>query len=150
MKFERLFTKEGEDVYEQVEYDIRSSTIRNPDGSVVYEMNNVEVPKSWSQVATDILAQKYFRKKGVPLKDSSKGSEHSVKQVVHRLANCWMKWGLRYDYFDSEEDAKVFYDEIAHMLLRQMAAPNSPQWFNTGLAESYDIRGTAQGHYSSH
>jgi len=143
----RYYTQEGENIYNQFEYEYRSSVIKNPTGDKVFEMTNVEVPKNWSQVATDILAQKYFRKAGVPQPDGSLGSENSVKQVVHRLANCWKKWGLKYQYFASEKDAEAFYDEIVFMLLSQMAAPNSPQWFNTGLYSEYGIEGPAQGHY---
>ncbi len=112
-------------------------------------MENVEVPKDWSQVATDILAQKYFRKAGVPQEDGTLGSETSVKQVAHRLADCWKTWGERYGYFASKKDAQVFYDELVFSILGQMAAPNSPQWFNTGLHNSYGITGKAQGHYYS-
>ncbi len=110
-------------------------------------MENVEVPKDWSQVATDILAQKYFRKAGVPLEDGTTGSETSVKQVAHRLADCWKIWGEEYGYFASKKDAQVFYDELVFSILGQMAAPNSPQWFNTGLHNTYGITGKPQGHY---
>jgi ribonucleoside-diphosphate reductase alpha chain len=144
LTFERFFTRDIENAYDAYEYELRSSVIRNPSGDIVFEMNNVEVPKSWSQVATDILAQKYFRKAGVP---TPEGRETSVKQVVHRLANCWQKWGERFGYFASEKDAQNFYHEVCFMLLGQMAAPNSPQWFNTGLYESYGISGPPQGHW---
>src|SRR5579871_1675766 len=110
LAFSRLFTKEGVAAYDQFEYDYRSSVIKNPDGGVVFEMHNVEVPKNWSQIATDILAQKYFRKAGIPQPDGSTGSETSVKQVVHRLADCWKQWGSKYGYFASEHDGQVFYD----------------------------------------
>ena len=121
--------------------------IRNPSGEVVFEMNNVEVPKQWSQIATDILAQKYFRKAGVPQGDGSTGRETSVKQVAHRLANCWKVWGERNGYFASAADATVFYEELVYCILNQACVPNSPQWFNTGLYESYGIKGKPQGHY---
>ncbi len=147
----RYFTKDGTDPYESVTYEKRSSIIRNPNGSIVFEMTDVEVPTFWSQVATDILAQKYFRKAGVPYTDekgtTTYGAEQSVKQVVHRLAGCWASWGYQYKYFASDADAKAFYDEVVYMLLHQMAAPNSPQWFNTGLQYAYDITGPSQGHY---
>jgi ribonucleoside-diphosphate reductase alpha chain len=147
---QRYFTRAGVSPYDSVKYDMRVSEIRNPDGSVVFKMENVEVPSSWSQVATDILAQKYFRKAGVPYKDSqgnvTHGAERSIKQVVHRLAGCWRDWGEKHGYFASAEDAQTFYDEVAYMLLHQIAAPNSPQWFNTGLAWAYGITGPAQGH----
>ena len=147
MKFPRKFTEENISVFDQFEYDYRTSVIRNPSGEVVFEMNNVEVPKQWSQIATDILAQKYFRKAGVPQPDGSLGRETSVKQVAHRLANCWRVWGERYNYFASSTDAQVFYEELVYSILNQMCVPNSPQWFNTGLNESYSIKGKPQGHY---
>ena len=158
MKIARYYTQEGKDPYAGIEFEPRRSEIRNPDGSVVFGMDNVMVPKAWSQVATDILAQKYFRKAG--LKDSSnvKGhpsgygdkasdSETDSRQVFHRLAGCWKHWGEQHGYFDSPADAQAFYDELVHMLALQVAAPNSPQWFNTGLHYAYGITGTAQGHY---
>ncbi|HVI44409.1 MAG TPA: vitamin B12-dependent ribonucleotide reductase [Chitinophaga sp.] len=147
LTFSRHFTREGVSPYEQFEYDLRSSVIRNPGGDVVFEMTNVEVPKDWSQIATDILAQKYFRKAGVPQEDGSSGPETSVKQVVHRMANCWRAWGERYEYFASEKDAQIFYEELCYCMLNQACVPNSPQWFNTGLYESYGIKGKPQGHY---
>ena len=147
LQFSRRFTKEGVSVFEQFQYDYRSSVIRNPSGEVVFEMNNVEVPKQWSQIATDILAQKYFRKAGVPQPDGSTGRETSAKQVAHRMANCWKVWGERYGYFNSEKDAQIFYEELVYCILNQACVPNSPQWFNTGLHESYGIKGKPQGHY---
>src|SRR3954466_3510614 len=147
LKFQRRFTNEGRSPYDQFEYDYRTSIIRNPNGEIVFEMNNVEVPKQWSQIATDILAQKYLRKAGVPQPDGSLGRETSVKQVAHRMANCWRVWGERYGYFASTEDAQVFYDELVYSILNQACVPNSPQWFNTGLHESYNIVGKPQGHY---
>lgn len=159
MKIARLFTSPGENVYDRFEYTLRSSVLRNTDGSKVFELNDIEVPKHWSQVAADILAQKYFRKTGVPRRDAAgnavldetgnpvTGSERSIKEVVHRLAGCWKEWGEKNRYFDSADDAQAFYDEVAYMLLRQMGAPNSPQWFNTGLNFAYGIDGPAQGHY---
>lgn len=147
LQFSRRFTREDINVYDQFAYDYRSSVIRNPSGEVVFEMNNVEVPAQWSQIATDILAQKYFRKAGVPQADGTLGRETSVKQVAHRMANCWRVWGERYGYFASEQDAQVFYDELVYSILDQACVPNSPQWFNTGLHESYGITGKPQGHY---
>lgn len=147
MKFKRHFTKEGVSPMDMYDYELRTSVIKNPAGDVVFEMNNVEVPKAWSQVATDILAQKYFRKAGVPQEDGSDGAETSIKQVAHRLANCWRDWGYKYGYFASKKDADVFYDELVYGIIGQHAAPNSPQWFNTGLHTSYGITGKAQGHY---
>jgi ribonucleoside-diphosphate reductase alpha chain len=147
LQFSRRFTRDDVNVYDLFEYDYRTSVIRNPSGEVVFEMNNVEVPKQWSQIATDILAQKYFRKAGVPQPDGSLGRETSAKQVAHRLANCWRAWGERYGYFASEKDAEVFYEELVYSILNQMCVPNSPQWFNTGLHESYGITGKPQGHY---
>ncbi len=147
MQFSRHFTKEGTSVYDQFEYDYRTSVIKNPDGGIVFQMDNVEVPKQWSQIATDILAQKYFRKAGVPLEDGTTGRETSVKQVAHRMAHCWRVWGERYDYFNSAKDAEIFYEELVYSILNQGCVPNSPQWFNTGLYEAYGIKGKPQGHY---
>src|SRR5947207_3288190 len=147
LQFRRRFTKADVNVFDQFEHDYRTSVIRNPSGEVVFEMNNVEVPKQWSQIATDILAQKYFRKASVPQTDGSLGRETSAKQVAHRLANCWKVWGERYGYFASEKDAQVFYEELIYSILNQMCVPNSPQWFNTGLYETYGIKGKPQGHY---
>lgn len=145
MKIDRFYTKSGQDPYYGIPFEPRRSEIRNPDGSVVFSMDNVMTPAHWSQVATDILAQKYFRKAG--LGDDGQGSENDSRQVFHRLAGCWRHWGEKYDYFDSEEDAQAFYDELCYMLAQQIAAPNSPQWFNTGLHFAYGITGTPQGHY---
>lgn len=147
LQFSRRFTKDGVSPFDQFEYDYRTSVIKNPTGETVFEMTNVEVPKQWSQIATDILAQKYFRKAGVPQPDGGLGRETSAKQVAHRMANCWKVWGERYGYFASEEDATVFYDELVYSILNQSCVPNSPQWFNTGLHESYGITGKPQGHY---
>lgn len=147
MKIERRFTKSGSDAYDGIEFVSRRSEIRNPDGSSVFSMEDIMVPAEWSQVATDILAQKYFRKAGVPQEDGSTGSEKDARQVFHRLAGCWRYWGEKYGYFDSDADAQAFYDELCYMMARQMAAPNSPQWFNTGLHFAYGITGPAQGHY---
>ena len=159
LHFERYFTKSGVSPYDLFEYELRSSVIREPSGKLIFEMLDVEVPKTWSQVATDILAQKYFRKAGVPqynadgtpqLKEDGTpilGSEHSIKQVAHRMAGTWRYWGEKYSYFASAEDAEIFYDELVYMIIGQLAAPNSPQWFNTGLQWAYGINGPAQGHY---
>ncbi len=139
---QRHFTKEGISAYDMFEYDRRRSIIKNPDGSVVFEQNGVEVPTQWSQIATDILAQKYFRRRGIPEIES----ESSLKQVVHRMVGCWTHWGKTHDYFNSTKDAQIFYEEMAYMMLNQMAVPNSPQWFNTGLNFAYGITGKPQGH----
>jgi len=147
LQFSRRFTRDDVSVFDMFEYDYRTSVIRNPNGETVFEMNNVEVPKQWSQIATDILAQKYFRKAGVPQPDGSLGRETSAKQVSHRMANCWRAWGERNGYFASEKDAQIFYEELVYSILNQMCVPNSPQWFNTGLHESYGITGKPQGHY---
>jgi ribonucleoside-diphosphate reductase alpha chain len=147
LQFERRFTKEDTNVFDQFEYDYRTSVIKNPTGETVFEMNNVEVPKQWSQIATDIIAQKYFRKAGVPQADGSTSRETSAKQVAHRMANCWKVWGERYGYFASAKDATIFYEELVYSILNQSCVPNSPQWFNTGLHESYGITGAPQGHY---
>ena len=174
MRISRRYTEAGKDIYESIEYRVTSSEIRNPDGSVVFKADEIEVPAGWSQVACDILAQKYFRKRGVPLrlrrveendvpswlwrsvpddglshlpKDERSGGETSAKQVFHRLAGTWTYWGWKGGYFDSEDDARAYYDEMRFMLARQMGAPNSPQWFNTGLHWAYGIDGPSQGHY---
>jgi ribonucleoside-diphosphate reductase alpha chain len=155
----RYYTTEGADPYASVEWTKRTSRITNPDGSVVFEMKDAEAPASWSQVATDIMVSKYFRKAGVPQVDEAGnpivdehgnpvlGPERSARQVIHRLAGCWRWWGEQHGYFATPADAQAFYDELAYMLVNQMAAPNSPQWFNTGLAYAYGITGPAQGHY---
>ena len=147
LQFSRHFTKEGLTPYEMFEYDYRTSVIKNTSGEVVFQMDNVEVPKQWSQIATDILAQKYFRKAGVPQPDGTTGRETTVKQVAHRMAHCWRVWGERYNYFASKKDAQIFYDELVFSILNQACVPNSPQWFNTGLHEVYRIKGKPQGHY---
>jgi ribonucleoside-diphosphate reductase alpha chain len=147
LRIDRFFTRESVSPFDQFEYDYRTSVIKNPNGTKVFEMNNVEVPKQWSQVATDVLAQKYFRKAGVPQPDGSDGSETSIKQVAHRMADCWRQWGEQYNYFNSKDDAQRFYEEMVFMIVGQYAAPNSPQWFNTGLATAYGIKGKPQGHY---
>src|SRR5437867_5144625 len=137
----------------------RSSEIRNPDGSTVFKLEDIDVPERWSQLAIDILAQKYFRKAGVPqLGPDGKpligpdgkpvlGGERDARQVFHRMAGCWAYWGKSHGYFNKEEDASAFYDELCYMLARQMAAPNSPQWFNTGLHYAYGLTGPAQEHH---
>ncbi len=159
MQVERRFTRAGGDPYDGIRFERRSSEIRNPDGSVVFSMEDVLVPADWSQVAVDVLVQKYFRKAGVPqldeegrpLKDDEGapilGPERDARQVFERLAGCWTDWGKHYGYFERNEDAEAFHDELCHMLARQTAAPNSPQWFNTGLYWSYDITGPGQGHW---
>jgi ribonucleoside-diphosphate reductase alpha chain len=175
MRVARRFTDADKDVYEAIEFRTTKSEIRNPDGSVVFKAEDIEVPALWSQVASDILAQKYFRKRGVPArlkrveensvpswlwrsvpdedaldtlsKDERFGGETSAKQVFDRLAGTWAYWGWKGGYFDAEEDARAYYDEMRFMLARQMAAPNSPQWFNTGLHWAYGIDGPSQGHY---
>jgi ribonucleoside-diphosphate reductase alpha chain len=167
MHIQRRFTVSGQDPFAAINFTPRTSRIVNPDGTVVFEMKNVMVPESWSQVATDILAQKYFRKAGVPA-EVAKVNEHGVpswlqrgkpaahsnivgetdsRQVFRRLAGCWTYWGWKGGYFSSEADALAFFDETCHMLAMQMAAPNSPQWFNTGLHWAYGIEGPPQGHY---
>lgn len=168
MKITRRFTKQGLSPYAGIPFAKRSSTIRNPDGSVVFDMKDIDVPAQWSQVAVDIIAQKYFRKGGVPgatTKVREKGvpawlhrsipaqdaeqniGERDSKQVFERLAGCWTYWGWKHHYFAAEEDARAFFDEMCYMLARQMAAPNSPQWFNTGLNWAYGITGPSQGHF---
>src|SRR5690606_34913269 len=147
MKISRKFTQAGSDPFATVQWVKRSSKITNPDGSVVFKMDDAEVPESWSQLATDIMVSKYFRKAGVPQGDGTTGPERSARQVIHRLAGCWRHWGETHGYFDTKEDAQAFYDELVYMMAHQMCAPNSPQWFNTGLNWAYGINGPAQGHW---
>ncbi len=175
MKVTRKYTQPGQDPFEQIEFVPRTSRITNPDGSVVFEASNILVPKSWSQVAVDILAQKYCRKAGVPARttpvpedgvpkwlwrsqpdemalaelpeEERTGMERDSRQVFRRLAGSWTYWGWKYGYFSSEEDARAFFDELCTMVAMQVAAPNSPQWFNTGLHWAYGIDGPSQGHY---
>lgn len=175
MRIERRFTKDGQSPYADIAFRLTTSEIRNPDGSVVFKAENVEVPEFWSQVASDVLAQKYFRKAGVPSRlkkveeetvpswlwrsvpdDAALAElpeneriigERSCKQVFDRLAGTWTYWGWKGGYFDSEDDARAFFDEHRYMLAMQMAAPNSPQWFNTGLHWAYGIDGPSQGHF---
>lgn len=159
MRIERRFTHRGRSPYDGITFVKRSSEIRNPDGSVVFKLDNIDVPEQWSQLAVDILAQKYFRKAGVPQCDPQGqaltgpdgkpllGGERDARQVFERMAGCWTHWGKSYGYFTTPEDAEAFHDEMCYMLARQMAAPNSPQWFNTGLHYAYGLSGPAQGHY---
>jgi ribonucleoside-diphosphate reductase alpha chain len=175
MKIDRKLTQAGKDAYDALEFTITASEIRNPDGTIVFQLNEVEVPSTWSQVASDVIAQKYFRKAGVPVRtkkvkeknvpeflwrsvpdesalkklpeDQRFVGETSSKQVFDRLAGAWAYWGWKGGYFTTEADAQSYYDEMRVMLAKQMAAPNSPQWFNTGLHWAYGIDGPAQGHY---
>ncbi len=175
MKFTRCFTVAGQTPFDSIKFVKKSSEIRNPDGTLVFSAENITVPADWSQVAVDVLAQKYFRKAGVPAcvrkineknvpswlqrsqadeksleqipEDTRYGMETDARQVFGRLAGCWTYWGWKHDYFSSEEDARIFYDELSFMLARQMVAPNSPQWFNTGLEWAYGVNGPAQGHF---
>ena len=159
MKISRRFTEDGTSPYAGIAFDARVSEIKNPDGSTVFRQEGIAVPEGWSAVASDILAQKYFRKSGVPQlgadgaplldKDGRPvvGGERDARQVFHRLAGAWTHWGTQHGYFDTPADARAFYDEICHMLAAQVAAPNSPQWFNTGLHWAYGLTGPAQGHH---
>ncbi len=147
MKFTRRFTAEHQDPFASLQYEVRTSLIRDLDGKSAGAEMRVEVPAGWSQTAVDILAQKYLRRTGVPVDGGGAAGETSIRQVVDRLAGCWRHWGERLGYFATPRDAQAFYDETAYMLLTQMAAPNSPQWFNTGLAWKYGIKGEAQGHW---
>ncbi len=171
MHIDRHFTTAGQDPYDGVRFASRDSRIVNPDGSAVFEAADVTMPADWSQVAVDIMAQKYFRKTGVttdlaPVEEGGVpewlwrsvpasaeagdedafGGEMDARQVFHRLAGTWAYWGWKHGYFDGEDDARAFYDELAFMMATQRAAPNSPQWFNTGLHWAYGIAGPAQGH----
>jgi ribonucleoside-diphosphate reductase alpha chain len=143
MKFRRRFTKTKGQPYEGLNFVERTSELKNSDGSKASRSLKVTVPDSWSQVATDIMAQKYLRRAGIP----NITCETDSRQVFHRLAGCWTDWARRYGYFTTEDDAQTFYDETCHMLARQMCAPNSPQWFNTGLYYAYGLKGSSQGHF---
>jgi ribonucleoside-diphosphate reductase alpha chain len=168
MQIARRFTAEGQDPFAGIQFAPRTSRIVNPNGTVVFEMKDVMAPADWSQVAVDILAQKYFRRAGVPTRtarvaeegvpawlqksaaesaDTPADGETDSRQVFHRLAGCWAYWGWKGGYFADEAAARAFYDEVCYMLAAQMAAPNSPQWFNTGLHWAYGIGGPPQGHY---
>ncbi|MGB0683530.1 MAG: vitamin B12-dependent ribonucleotide reductase [Magnetovibrionaceae bacterium] len=174
MQIARFFTRENESPYEAIQFRLASSSIRNPDGSVVFQQDDITVPTDWSQVACDVIAQKYFRKAGVPAilkkvqeddvpnwlwrQEADKEAlaklaeedryvgEQSATQVFDRLAGTWTYWGWKAGVFDAEVDARAYFDEMRFMLARQMCAPNSPQWFNTGLHWAYGIDGPAQGH----
>jgi ribonucleoside-diphosphate reductase alpha chain len=165
MKFSRTYSAPG-DPYAGITFEPRTSRIVNPDGKLVFELKDAAIPAGWSQVATDILAQKYFRKAGVPDKtvriaeegvpewlwrseaadDAKFRGETDAREVFHRLAGCWTYWGFKHGYFDSEFEARAYYDEMCAMLALQIGAPNSPQWFNTGLHWAYGISGPPQGH----
>ncbi|MEM9813018.1 MAG: adenosylcobalamin-dependent ribonucleoside-diphosphate reductase, partial [Pseudomonadota bacterium] len=175
MKIDRSTTTEADGAYGGIGFRSTSSEIRNPDGSVVFRLDDIDVPESWSQVAADVLAQKYFRKAGVPARlkrveeegvpaflwrsvadekalaklpeEERMGGETSARQVFDRMAGAWAYWGWKGGYFTTEADARAYYDEMRHMLAAQMAAPNSPQWFNTGLHWAYGIDGPSQGHH---
>ncbi|MEM1313312.1 MAG: vitamin B12-dependent ribonucleotide reductase, partial [Pseudomonadota bacterium] len=175
MKIDRRFTQNGQDAYAAFEFRTTSSEIRNPDGSIVFKLDDAVVPAGWSQVACDVLAQKYFRKAGVPAalkkvkekdvpeflwrsapdekalaklpEDERYVGETSAQQVFDRLAGAWAYWGWKGGYFTDEADARAYFDEMRYMLCAQMAAPNSPQWFNTGLHWAYGIDGPSQGHF---
>ena len=153
LNVDRFYTKPGEDPLDSVAWTTKDSRITNPDGSIVFEMTDAEVPADWSQVAADIMVSKYFRKAGVPQVDEDGspifddagepvlGPERSARQVITRLTSTWRMWGEEHGYFASSDDAQAFEDELTFMLVNQMAAPNSPQWFNTGLHHSYGITG---------
>jgi len=168
LKIDRKFTDTGKDPFQKLKWEKRDVEIRNFDGSVAFSMKDVNLPDNYSQVAANVLAQKYLRKAGVPKKlkrvkeagvpiwlqksvpdskSKSLGEERDGKQTFRRLAGTWTYWGWKYDYFASEKDARSFYDEMCYMLAFQMVSPNSPQWFNTGLNWAYGIEGPAQGHY---
>ncbi|HEV8540094.1 MAG TPA: vitamin B12-dependent ribonucleotide reductase [Nitrospiraceae bacterium] len=159
MRIERRFTRKGQGPYARIKFVKRSSEIKNPDGSTVFKLDDIDAPERWTPLAVDILAQKYFRKAGIPQTGPNGkpltgsdgkpvlGGERDARQVFHRLAGCWTDWGKSHGYFNKEDDASAFYDEVCYMLARQMAAPNSPQWFNTGLHYAYGLSGPSQGHY---
>lgn len=175
MKIERHFTAHHSSPYEGIAFVERQSELRQVDGSCLYHADHLEMPASFSQVATDIIAQKYFRKAGIaavlkrvpeegvpewlwrqvpdeaaledlPEADRMVG-EREARKLFDRMAGCWTYFGWTLGYFDDEVSARAYYDEMRYMLAHQIAAPNSPQWFNTGLYWAYGIEGTAQGHW---
>ena len=174
MQIKRHYTSASDSPYAALAFAKRTSEVRDFNGEAISEAIEFDAPESWSQVACDILAQKYFRRAGVasnlkPVNedgvpdwlrrhepDDSKpkkgkklfklGGESDARQVFDRMAGCWTYWGWKGGYFNSEQDAQSFYDEMRFMLASQIAAPNSPQWFNTGLHWAYGIDGPAQGH----
>ncbi|MEO0697207.1 MAG: vitamin B12-dependent ribonucleotide reductase [Pseudomonadota bacterium] len=175
MRFDRLFTKELTDPYAGIDFITRDSTVRSISGETLHAVAGIEAPDHWSQTAVDILAQKYFRKSGVPAvtkkveedgvpaflqrsvpdvaalaklpPDQRFGAERQARAVFDRLAGTWGYWGWTSGLFDDENDAAAFVDEIKFMLAAQIGAPNSPQWFNTGLHWAYGIEGDRSGHY---
>ncbi len=159
LKVHRLFTTSERNPLKSIEYVNRTTKITKQDGSVVFEMKNFRTPESWSQNASDIIASKYARKAGVPQYDDNgkaikdekgnvvTGAEKSAEQVIGRMTNCWRIWGENHGYFVDRESADAYEAEMAYMMIHQMAAPNSPQWFNTGLNSAYGINSGPQGHY---
>ena len=175
MRIDRRYTKTPGKPFEGIYFKQADSEIRSFSGEILFEMRDVETPRSWSQTAVDVLAQKYLRKAGVPAatktvrekgvpaflqrsmpdvaalaklpKEKRYGPETSVKQVFHRMAGAWGYWGWKSGLFDDQKAAQAYVDEMQYMLAMQIAAPNSPQWFNTGLHWAYGIEGDEQGHY---
>jgi len=175
MRIARRYTRAGQDAYSDIAFATSRSTITGPDGTAIFDLDAVEAPKSWSAIAVDVMAQKYLRKAGVPTQTKTKSEkgvpdwlqrsvpdqealadqpanertkgETSAKQLFHRMAGGWTYWGWKSGVFDSEDDARSFYDELRYMLAAQIAAPNSPQWFNNGLHWAYGLEGSAQGHH---
>jgi len=175
VQIKRYYTEKNESPYQGIEFTKVNSVISDPSGKAVFKTEGIEVPKNWSQTAVDVLAQKYFRKAGVPLcvkkRDESGipdflqsrepdlealkkvpeserfGPEKSAKQVFDRLAGAWTYWGWKGNYFTMEDDAWAFFDEMRYILATQRGAPNSPQWFNTGIHWAYGISRAGQGHY---
>ena len=143
MTFDRRHSVAGVDPFEDLEWERRSSAIKNPDGSIVFEMTDVEVPGDWSQLATDIVVSKYFRKAGVP----ETGSEVSVRQVVTRVARTIRQYGEEHGYFADGEAADVFEAELTYLLVTQRGAFNSPVWFNCGLKHLHGISGKPVGNW---
>ena len=142
LRIKRLFTKPGFHPFHEIEWEFRTSTIQNEKGQVIFEQRNVEVPRDWSQTATNIVASKYFHGKL-----GTAEHESSVKQLISRVADTIAQWGLEGGYFRGEEDAQAFHDELTHLLVRQKASFNSPVWFNCGLWHKYRRTGAGGAFY---
>ena len=142
LRIKRLFTKPGFHPFDEIEWELRTASIQNEKGQVIFEQRNVEVPKDWSQTATNIVASKYFHGKlGTAERESS------LKQLISRVADTIAQWGVEDGYFRKEEDARAFHDELLHLLVRQKASFNSPVWFNCGLWHKYRRSGAGGAFY---
>jgi ribonucleoside-diphosphate reductase alpha chain len=175
MRIDRRHVEKPGAPYDALRFKRADSEIKTLTGDVLFSARDIEAPEAWSQTATDILAQKYMRRTGVPATtkkvaekgvpvflqrsmpdvaalaklpaEARYGREASARQVFDRMAGAWGYWGWKGGYFDKADDAQAFVDEMRFMLATQIGAPNSPQWFNTGLHWAYGIEGDGQGHY---